>query len=57
MNSYENGLHSEVIDLENGDIKCHELENPKYLVESAAGGLVGGKPMIWLLWGPYNKFL
>ena len=46
MNSYENGLHSEVIDIDNEDTECDELANSAYPVEGAAGGLVSRKPMI-----------
>ena len=46
MNSYENGLHSEVIDIENQNIQCEELPNSVQPVEGAAGGLVSGKPVI-----------
>ena len=46
MNSYENGLHSEVIDIDNEDTECDELANSAYPVESAAGGLVSRKPII-----------
>ena len=46
MNTYENGLHSEVIDIGNEDIECNELEMVPYPIQGAAGGLVGGKPMI-----------
>ena len=45
-NSYENGLHSEVIDIDNEYRECDELENFPHPVEGAAGGLVSGKPMI-----------
>ena len=61
MNSYENGLHSEVIDLDNEYMRCPELPNPAYQVQGAAGGLVRGKPMICggfyesPLSGGYNK--
>ena len=46
MNTYENGLHSEVIDIHNEDIECNELEKVPYPIQGAAGGLVSGKPMI-----------
>ena len=46
MNSYENGLHSEVIDIENEFRECDELSNSVQPVEGAAGGLVSGKPII-----------
>ena len=47
MDTYENGLHSEVIDIDNGNIaECDELANSAYPVEGAVGGLVSGKPMI-----------
>ena len=46
MNSYENGLHSEVIDLDDADIDCHELANSPHPVQGATGGLVSGRPMI-----------
>ena len=46
FNSYENGLHSEVIDIDNEDIECNELANSAYPVQGAAGGLVSEKPMI-----------
>ena len=46
MSSYENGLHSEVVDIDNEDTECDELANSAYPVEGAAGGLVGRKPMI-----------
>ena len=46
MNTYENGFHSEVIDIGNDDIECNELEKVPYPIQGAAGGLVGGKPMI-----------
>ena len=44
--SYENGLHSEVIYLDDADIECHELEKSAHPVQGAAGGLVNGKPII-----------
>ena len=44
--SYENGLHSEVIYLDDADIGCHELEKSAHPVQGAAGGLVNGKPII-----------
>ena len=46
MDSYENGLHSEVIDIDQVNVECHELANSDYPVEGAAGGLVNGQPMI-----------
>ena len=46
MNTYENGLHSEVIDIGNDDIECNELEKVPYPVQGATGGLVSGKPII-----------
>ena len=46
MNLYENGLHSEVIEIDNEDTECDELVNSAYPVQGAAGGLVSGKPMI-----------
>ena len=46
MDSYENGLHSEVIDIDNEYKECDELENFPHPVQGAAGGLVSGKPMI-----------
>ena len=46
LNRYENGLHSEVIDIENETRRCYELPNLAQPVEGAAGGLVGGKPLI-----------
>ena len=46
MDSYENGLHSEVIDIDNEDIECDELANAIFPVQGAAGGLVSGKPLI-----------
>ena len=46
MNRYENGLHSEVIDIENETRRCYELPNLAQSVEGAAGGLVSGKPII-----------
>ena len=46
MDSYENGLHSEVIDIDQENVECHELANSDYPVEGAAGGLVNGQPMI-----------
>ena len=46
MNSYENGLHSEVIDIDNENTKCDELANSAHPVQGAAGGLVSRKPMI-----------
>ena len=46
MNSYDNGLHSEVIDIENEEIGCHELANSAHPVQGATGGLVNGKPII-----------
>ena len=44
--SYDNGRHSEVINLDDEDIECHELANSAHPVQAAAGGLVSGKPMI-----------
>ena len=44
--SYENGLHSEVIYLDDEDIECHELANSIQPLQGATGGLVSGKPMI-----------
>ena len=44
--TYENGLHSEVIDINKKDAAFCELATPLHLVEGAAGGLVKGKPMI-----------
>ena len=46
MNSYENGIHSEVIDIENEYKECDELANSVDPVQGAAGGLVSRKPMI-----------
>ena len=46
MNTYDNGLHSEVIDIDNEDIECNELAVAHYPIQGAAGGLVSGKPMI-----------
>ena len=46
MNRYENGLHSEVIDIENESRRCYELPNLAQPVEGASGGLVSGKPII-----------
>ena len=46
MESYENGFHSEVIDIEKEFRECDELPNSALPVEGAAGGLVGGKPLI-----------
>ena len=46
MDTYENGLHSEIIDIANEDRECNELAKFPHSVESAAGGLVNGKPMI-----------
>ena len=46
MNTYENGLRSEVIDIENEFRHCHELPNLVQPVEGAVGGLVSGKPII-----------
>ena len=46
MNSYENGFHSEVIDIDNEDRECEELANFPHPVQGAAGGLVSRKPMI-----------
>ena len=46
MNSYENGLHTEVIDLENEHAVCHELVKSSYPAQGATGGLINGKPMI-----------
>ena len=46
MNSYENGIHSEIIDIANENRECNELAKFPHPVESAAGGLVSGKPMI-----------
>ena len=46
MDSYENGLHSEVIYLDNEDVECHEMANSIHPVQGATGGLVNGKPMI-----------
>ena len=46
MNSYENGLHSEIIDIATDDTECNELAKFPHPVESAAGGLVSGKPII-----------
>ena len=46
MDSYKNGLHSEVIDIDQVNVECHELANSDYPVEGAAGGLVNGQPMI-----------
>ena len=45
-NSYENGIHSEVIYLDDEEITCHELANSAYPLQAATGGLVSGKPMI-----------
>ena len=45
-NSYQNGLHSEIVDLDNNYADCGELANSAYPIEGATGGLVGGKPMI-----------
>ena len=42
MNSYENGLHSEVIDIENEDRNCDELANSALPVQGAAGGGLQG---------------
>ena len=52
MNSYENGHHSEVIDIENEDRNCDELANSALPVQGAAGGVVSGKPIIC---GGYNE--
>ena len=46
MNSYENGLHSEVIDLQFEDRECDDLAISIQPVQGAAGGVVSGKPMI-----------
>ena len=46
MNSYENGLHSEVIDLQFEDRECDNLAFSVQPVQGAAGGVVDGKPMI-----------
>ena len=46
MNAYENGLHSEIIDIDNEDRECDELANSAYPVQGAAGGFVTRKPMI-----------
>ena len=46
MNSYENGFHSEVIDIDNEYKECDELANSVDPVQGAAGGLVSRKPMI-----------
>ena len=46
MDSYENGIYSEVIDIDNENMRCSQLPNSAYPVQGAAGGLVGGKPMI-----------
>ena len=46
MNSYENGLHSEVIDLQFEDRECDNLAFSFQPVQGAAGGVVDGKPMI-----------
>ena len=46
LNTYENGLHSEVIDVENEFRECDELPNSAQPVQGAGGGLVSGKPMI-----------
>ena len=52
MNSYENGLHSEIIDIDTEHVECDELPNSVYQVAGAAGGLVSGQPMIC---GGFNK--
>ena len=46
MSSYENGLHSEVIDLQFEDRECDDLAFSVQPVQGAAGGVVSGKPMI-----------
>ena len=46
MDSYENGLHSEVIDMDNEYTECDELANYAHSIQGAAGGLVSRKPMI-----------
>ena len=46
MDSYINGLHSEVIDIDNEDAECNELVISTDPVQGAAGGIVSGKPMI-----------
>ena len=46
MDSYENGLHSEVFNIDDADLLCNELEYSPPAVEGAAGALVSGKPMI-----------
>ena len=45
MDSYENGLHSEVLDIDQENVECNELANSDYPIEGAAGGLVNGQPM------------
>ena len=46
MDSYENGLHSEIIDIDNEYMECNKLANSAYRIQGAVGGLVSGKPMI-----------
>ena len=46
MDVYENGFHSEVIDIDHEYSECDELSNSPHPIEGAAGGLVSGKPII-----------
>ena len=61
MDTYENGLHSEVIDIDNESMTCDELASSAHPIKGGAGGLVRGKPMICggffetPLTGGYNK--
>ena len=46
MDTYDNGLHSEVIDIDNEFMICDELASAAYPMKGGAGGLVKGKPII-----------
>ena len=43
---YENGIHSEVIDLIDGDSICEDLANAPYQMNVGTGGLVNSKPLV-----------
>ena len=43
---YENGIHSEVIDLEHEDLTCQELANAPYQMDDGTGGFVQNDVMI-----------
>ena len=43
---YNDGLKSEIIDLENANLVCEDLSNAPYVMSLGTGGFVNGNPVI-----------